>query len=248
MKFGFIVATAVGLFISGAASAAEIKVIASGATKEIINEILPAFEKNSGHKVAIEFTGTANIKKRIAAGETYDLVIVGAPEIDAFAQQGKIASGTRTDLMKSGVGVAVRSGASKPDIESSEALKKTLLAAKSIGYSSGPSGDHMVNLVERMGIADQVKPKMKQVPSGSRISTMIESGEAEIGFQQISELIHENGIDYIGPLPSEVQKITVYAAGLHTGAREPEAAKALVKALAGPDAATLIKAHGMEPG
>jgi molybdate transport system substrate-binding protein len=248
MKFGFIVATAVGLFISGAASAAEIKVIASGATKEIINEILPAFEKNSGHKVAIEFTGTANIKKRIAAGETYDLVIVGAPEMDAFAQQGKIASGTRTDLMKSGVGVAVRSGASKPDIGSSEALKKTLLAAKSIGYSSGPSGDHMVNLVERMGIADQVKPKMKQVPSGSRISTMIESGEAEIGFQQISELIHENGIDYIGPLPSEVQKITVYAAGLHTGAREPEAAKALVKALAAPDAATLIKAHGMEPG
>ena len=248
MKFGFIVATAVGLFISGAASAAEIKVIASGATKEIINEILPAFEKNSGHKVAIEFTGTANIKKRIAAGETYDLVIVGAPEIDAFAQQGKIASGTRTDLMKSGVGVAVRSSASKPDIGSSEALKKTLLAAKSIGYSSGPSGDHMVNLVERMGIADQVKPKMKQVPSGSRISTMIESGEAEIGFQQISELIHENGIDYIGPLPSEVQKITVYAAGLHTGAREPEAAKALVKALAAPDAATLIKAHGMEPG
>lgn len=248
MKFGFIVATAVGLFISGAASAAEIKVIASGATKEIINEILPAFEKNSSHKVAIEFTGTANIKKRIAAGETYDLVIVGAPEIDAFVQQGKIASGTRTDLMKSGVGVAVRSGASKPDIGSSGALKKTLLAAKSIGYSSGPSGDHMVNLVERMGIADQVKPKMKQVPSGSRISTMIESGEAEIGFQQISELIHENGIDYIGPLPSEVQKITVYAAGLHTGAREPEAAKALVKALAAPDAATLIKAHGMEPG
>ena len=248
MKFGFIVATAVGLFISGAASAAEIKVIASGATKEIINEILPTFEKNSGHKVAIEFTGTANIKKRIAAGETYDLVIVGAPEIDAFAQQGKIASGTRTDLMKSGVGVAVRSGASKPDIGSSEALKKTLLAAKSIGYSSGPSGDHMVNLVERMGIADQVKPKMKQVPSGSRISTMIESGEAEIGFQQISELIHENGIDYIGPLPSEVQKITVYAAGLHTGAREPEAAKALVKALAAPDAATLVKAHGMVPG
>ena len=243
-----LVATAVGLFISGAASAAEIKVIASGATKEIINEILPTFEKNSGHKVAIEFTGTANIKKRIAAGETYDLVIVGAPEIDAFAQQGKIASGTRTDLMKSGVGVAVRSGASKPDIGSSEALKKTLLAAKSIGYSSGPSGDHMVNLVERMGIADQVKPKMKQVPSGSRISTMIESGEAEIGFQQISELIHENGIDYIGPLPSEVQKITVYAAGLHTGAREPEAAKALVKALAAPDAATLIKAHGMDPG
>ncbi|MGY2805679.1 molybdate ABC transporter substrate-binding protein [Bradyrhizobium sp. USDA 4506] len=248
MKSGFIVATAVFLLVSGAASAAEIKVLASGATKEIINEILPAFENDSGHKVAITFTGTANIKKHIAAGETYDLVIVGAPVIDAFAQQGKIASGTRTDLMKSGVGVAVRAGASKPDIGSSEALKKTLLAAKSIGYSSGPSGDHVLNLVERMGIADQVKSKMKQVPSGSRISTMIESGEAEIGFQQISELIHEKGIDYLGPLPSELQKITVFSAGLHTGAKEPEAAKALVKALTAPNAATVIKAYGMEPG
>ncbi|MGY3492786.1 MULTISPECIES: molybdate ABC transporter substrate-binding protein [unclassified Bradyrhizobium] len=248
MKSGFIVATAVFLLVSGAASAAEIKVLASGATKEIINEILPAFEKDSGHKVAITFAGTANIKRHIAAGETYDLVIVGAPVIDAFAQQGKIASGTRTDLMKSGVGVAVRAGASKPDIGSSEALKKTLLAAKSIGYSSGPSGDHVLNLVERMGIADQVKSKMKQVPSGSRISTMIESGEAEIGFQQISELIHEKGIDYLGPLPSELQKITVFSAGLHTGAKEPEAAKALVKALTAPNAATVIKAYGMEPG
>lgn len=150
--------------------------------------------------------------------------------------------------MKSGVGVAVRAGASKPDVGSSEALKKTLLAAKSIGYSSGPSGDHVVNLVERMGIADQVKSKMKQVPSGSRISTMIESGEAEIGFQQTSELIHEKGIDYLGPLPSELQKITVFSAGVHTGAKEPEAAKALVKALTAPNAAPVIKAHGMEPG
>jgi len=150
--------------------------------------------------------------------------------------------------MKSGVGVAVRAGASKPDIGSSEALKKTLLAAKSIGYSSGPSGDHVLNLIERMGIADQVKPKMKQVPSGSRISTMIESGDAEIGFQQISELIHEKGINYLGPLPSELQKITVFSAGLPTGANEPEAAKALVKALTAPNAATVIKAYGMEPG
>lgn len=99
-----------------------------------------------------------------------------------------------------------------------------------------------------MGIAAQVKPKMKQVPSGTRISTMIDSGEVEIGFQQISELIHENGIDYLGPLPSEVQKITVFSAGLHTGAKAPEAAKTLIKALTSPDAATVIKAHGMEPG
>jgi molybdate transport system substrate-binding protein len=207
--------------------------------------LVPQFEKNSGHKVAITWTGTA---KRIAAGEVYDLVIVGGPVIDAFSQQGKVVSGSRVDLMKSGVGVAVRAGAPKPDIGSSEALKKTLLAAKSIGYSSGPSGDYMVSLIERMGIAGQVKPKMKQVPSGTRISTMIESGEAEIGFQQVSELIHEKGIDYLGSLPSDVQKITVFSAGLHTGAKETEAAKSLIKALTGPGAATVIKQHGMEPG
>jgi molybdate transport system substrate-binding protein len=168
--------------------------------------------------------------------------------IDAFTKEGKVAPGSRVDLMKSGVGVAVRAGAPKPDIGSSEALKRTLLAAKSIGYSSGPSGDYMVSLIERMGIADQVKPRMKQVPSGTRISTMIESGEAEIGFQQISELIHEKGIDYLGPLPSDVQKITVFSAGLHTGAKEPEAAKTLVKALTGAEAVPVIKQHGREPG
>jgi len=127
-------------------------------------------------------------------------------------------------------------------------LKKTLLSAKSIGYSSGPSGDYVVSMIERMGIADQVKPRMKQVPSGTRISTIIENREAEIGFQQVSELIHEKGIEYLGPLPSDIQKITVFSAGLHTGAKQPDAAKALVKALTTPAAASVIKHHGMDPG
>ncbi len=248
MKLGFIFVAAASLFQFNVASAAEITVLASGATKEVIVELVPQFEKSSGNKVAITWTGTANIKKRIAAGEVYDLVIVGGPVIDAFSQQGKVVPGSRVDLMKSGVGVAVHAGATKPDIGSSETLKKTLLAAKSIGYSSGPSGEHVMSLIERMGIADQVKPRMKQVPSGTRIGTMIESGEVEIGFQQISELIHEKGIDYLGPLPSDVQKITVFSAGLHTAAKEPGAAKALVKALTGPEAAPVIKQHGMEPG
>jgi molybdate transport system substrate-binding protein len=239
---------AAGSVFASSVSAAEIKVLASGATKEVIDEMLPAFEKASGNKVGIVFTGTANIKKRIAAGEVFDLVIVGGPVVDAFIQQGKIISGSRTDLMKSGVGVAVRAGAPKPEIGSSDALKKTLLSAKSIGYSSGPSGDYVVSLVERMGIADRIKPKMKQVPSGTRIGAMLDSGEAEIGFQQISELIHEKGIDYLGPLPSSVQKITVFSAGIPADAKEQEAAKSLVKALKSPDAVTAVKAHGMEPG
>ena len=143
---------------------------------------------------------------------------------------------------------AVRAGAPKPDISSSEALKKTLLAAKSIGYSTGPSGVYVMSLLERMGIADQVKSKLKQTPSGVRIGTIIANGEAEIGFQQISELIHEPGVDYLGPLPAEVQNITIYSAGIHSGAKQPEAAKELVKALTGPVAAPVIKKHGMEPG
>jgi len=248
MKFKFLVAATASLFLSDAASAAEINVLAVGATKEAYVELVPNFEKSSGHKVVTTWTGSANIKKQIAAGEVYDVVIVGAPDIDAFIKQGKVVPGSRVDLMKSGVGVGVRAGAPKPDIRSSEALKKSVLAAKSIGYSTGPSGVYMVALFERMGIADQVKPKLKQVPSGERIGTFITSGEAEIGFQQISELIHAPGVDYLGPLPPDVQKITVYSAAIHSGAKQPVAAKELVKALTGPVAAPVIKKHGMEPG
>ena len=248
MKVGSFLATVASLFLSCIASAAEIKVLAAGATEEILAELVPQFEISSGHKVVATFTGTANIKKQIAAGEVYDLVIVGGPEIDAFIQLGTIVPGSRADLVKSGVGVAVRVGSPRPDISSSEALKKTLLAAKSVGTSTGPSGVHMAVLFERMGIADQIKPKLKQVPSGVRIGSIIASGEAEIGFQQISELIHSPGVEFIGPLPSEVQKITVYSAGIHIGAKQPEAAKALVKSLTAPAAAVVIKKYGMEPG
>jgi molybdate transport system substrate-binding protein len=248
VKIRFLVAATANLFLSYAASAAEIKVLAPGATKEVYLDLVPQFEQSSGHKVMTTWSGTADIKKRMAADEVYDVVIVGAPDIDAFIKQGKMVAGSRIDLMKSGVGVAVRAGAPKPDISSSEALKKTLLAAKSIGYSTGPSGVYVVSLIERMDIADQIKSKLKQVPSGARIGSIITSGEAEIGFQQISELIHAPGVDYVGPLPADVQKITVYSAGIHRGATQPEAAKELVKALTGPGAAPVIKNHGMEPG
>lgn len=248
MKLGVLLAAAASLLQPSFASAVEIKVLASGATKEAYVEVVPEFEKISGYKVVTTWTGSANIKKQIAAGEVYDLVIVGGSVIDAFIQQGKVVAGSRVDLMKSGVGVGVRAGAPKPDISSSEALKRTVLAARSIGYSTGPSGEYVLSLFERMGIADQVKPKLRQVPSGARISTFITSGEAEIGFQQISELIDAPGVDYLGPLPPEVQKITVFSAGIHSGAKQPQAAKELVKFLTAPSAASVIKKHGMEPG
>ena len=248
MKLGLIVATAATLVLPATAVAVEIRVLAVGAIKEAYVELVPEFETNFGHKIITTWTGSANIRKQIAAGEIYDLVIVGGQEIDAFIQQGKIVPGSRVDLVKSGVGVGVRAGAPKPDISSSEALKKTVLNSKSIGYSTGPSGEHVLALFERMGITDLVKPRLKQVPSGARIGTFIANGEAEIGFQQISELIHAPGVDYLGPLPSGAQKITVYSAGVHSGAKQQEAAKELVKALAAPAAASVIRKYGMEPG
>jgi molybdate transport system substrate-binding protein len=248
MKIRVLVAATAGLFLSVPAIAAEIKVLAVGPVKEVyLDEIIPQFEKKSGHTVSTTWSGTADIKKRLAAGEVYDVVIVSGPDIDAFIKQGNMVAGSRIDLMKSGIGVGIRAGATKPDISSSEALKQTILAAKSIGYSTGPSGDYMATLFDRMGIADMVKSKIKQTPSGVRISTLIANGEAEIGFHQISEIIHEPGVDYLGPLPSDVQKTTVWSAGVHSRSSQPEAAKALIETLAAPASAPTIKKHGMEP-
>ena len=243
-----LLAATAALFVASSASAAEIKVLASGATKEAYLELVPQFEKASGHKVVTTWAGTVDIKKRIAAGEVFDLIVVAGPEIDAFIKQSKMAAGSRVDLMKSGVGAAVRAGAPKPDIGSAEALKKAVLAAKTVGYSTGPSGVYMESLFERMGISAQIKPKLKQTQPGVLIGTIIASGEAEIGFQQVSELIHVPGIDFIGPLSADVQKITVFSSGIHASAKEPDAAKALVKFITAPAAAPVIKKHGMEPG
>ena len=243
-----LLAATTALFVVSSASAAEIKVLASGATKEAYLELVPQFEKASGHKVVTTWAGTVDIKRRIAVGEVFDLIVVAGPEIDEFIKQSKMAASSRVDLMKSGVGAAVRAGAPKPDISSAEALKKAVLAAKTVGYSTGPSGVYMEALFERMGIAAQVKPKLKQTQPGVLIGTIIASGEAEIGFQQVSELIHVSGIDFIGPLSADVQKITVFSSGIHAGAKEPDAAKAFVKFITAPAAAPVIKKHGMEPG
>jgi molybdate transport system substrate-binding protein len=226
----------------------EIKVMASAAVKEAYLELVPQFEQASKHKVVTIWSGTADMMKRLKAGESVDLVIIGTNSLDELTQLGKIVRGSRVDLMKSGVGVAVRAGTPKPDISSGDAVKRALLSAKSIGYSSGPSGVYLDGLFQRMGIADQLKPKLKQPPSGASVGEMIARGEAEIGFHQVSELIHVAGIDFLGPLPPDIQQITVFSSGIHTGATEPEAAKALVKFLTSPAAVTVIKKNGMEPG
>jgi molybdate transport system substrate-binding protein len=247
MKITSIVAATTALLFSGMASAAEINVISTQATQEAYLELVAQFEKASGHQVKSVFTGTLNVQKRLAAGEPYDLIIMAGPAIDEQIKLGKALAGSRVDIAQSGTGLAVRKGAAKPDISSADAFKKTLLTAKSIGYSTGPSGLYMLSVFERLGIADQVKGKLRQTPSGVFVGTLIANGEAEVGFQQISELVHFAGIDYVGPLPGELQRMTVFSAGIHANAKQADAARALVAFVTAPAAAPVIRKHGLEP-
>ncbi len=230
------------------AHAAEIKVIASVAVKEVVLDLIPAFEKSSGHKVATIWAGTETITKRISGGEVVDIVLIAAPNIDKLITEGRLVARSRADVAKSGIGVAVRAGLPRPDISSGEAVKKAVLAANSVAYSSGPSGFYLADLFKKMGIADQIKDKVKQTPSGVQVGEVVARGEADLGFQQVSELLHLKGIDYLGPLPADIQQITVFSAGLHTAATAPDAAKALIKFLTGTEAAPIIRKSGMEPG
>lgn len=227
---------------------AEVKVIASNAAKEAVLDLIPAFEKSSGHKVTMIWAGTEAITKRISGGEIVDVVLIAAPNIDKLISEKKLVEGSRTNIAKSGIGVAVRAGLPKPDISSGDAVKKAVLDAKSVAYSSGPSGFYIAELLKKMGIAEQIKDKVKQTPSGVQVGEVVARGDADLGFQQISELLHVNGIHYLGPLPPDIQHLTIWSTGIHSTAPSPDAAKALVKYLSGPDAGASIRKAGMEPG
>jgi len=227
-------------------SEVELKMLSALATREAYLELIPQFERANGLKVAITWAGTVDIMKRVEAGECYDLVIASKGAIDDLTKLGKITATSRLDVASSGIGVAVRRGAPRPDISSAESLMRALLAAKSVGYSTGPSGVYLAGLFERLGIAGDIKAKHSSVPSGGTIGTIIASGEAEIGFQQISELVHAEGIDLIGPLPAEVQYLTVITAGIPTNAKEPAAAEALVKFLTAPASKDVIERAGLQ--
>lgn len=249
MKYSIIFAV-VGLavLLPGAASAVEIKVLSTQAPEQAYRELVPQFEKASGHTVTTIFTGTLDVQKRIAAGEAYDLIIMAGPAIDDFIKAGKIVPGSRVNIARSGVGVAVRAGAPKPDIGTTEAVKKTLLAAKSIGYSTGPSGVYLTGLFARLGVAEAIKKRLKQTPTGVFVGNLVASGEAEIGFQQVSELAHFPGVDYVGPLPADIQEVTVFASGIQAGAQQVAAAKDWIEFLTAPAAAPAFKSRGLDPG
>jgi molybdate transport system substrate-binding protein len=240
-------ATAGAVLLAGVAHAAEIKVIGSPGTKEPYTLLVPGFEKESGHKVTTIWDGVVNTHKRIAGGEVADVVMVPAAQIDDLIKQGKLVPDTRVVIAKSGVGVAIRAGAPKIEM-TSEGIKKALLNAKSIAYSTGPSGVHIANLIKKWGIEEQVRGKIVPPRTGTPIGEVVARGDAEIGFQQVSELLPVKGIDFLGALPGDINEITEFAAAVHKSATAPDAGRALLKFLTAPAAAPTIKKTGMEPG
>jgi molybdate transport system substrate-binding protein len=242
----------VSLVLAGAAAAAEIRVISSGGFTAAYDNLIAEFERRSGHKLLSAYGSSMGnapdaIPARLARGEPVDVIILAAPALDGFIREGKAVEGSRVDLAESRIGFAVRAGAPKPDISTVEALRRTLLGAPSIAYSASASGTYFANeMVQRLGAADQVLPKSRRILS-ERVGTVVARGDAELGLQQLSELLPIKGVDLLGPMPPELQRVTVFSAGIVAGAREPEAARELIRFLASPAAAEAVTATGLDP-
>jgi molybdate transport system substrate-binding protein len=239
------------VLLFAAADAAEIKVMSSGGFTAAYQDLTPMFERTSENTVTTAYGASMggapdSIPSRLGRGEPADVVIMASTALDDLIKQGKVVPGSRVDLARSSIGMAVRAGAPKPDISSVDGLKRALLEAKSIAYSASASGVYLSTVMfPRLGIADQIKDKAKRIES-ERVGTVVARGDAEIGFQQVSELLPIAGIDYVGPLPPEVQQVSIFSAGIAVGAKEPDAARSLIQFLASPAAAPVVTKTGME--
>ena len=225
----------------------EIKGISSMATKLVLADLAQAYQQRSGQRVAIESVGGVDAAKRVQAGDAFDVVFLAADAIDKLIASGHVQPGSRVDLVRSGVAVAVRAGASRPDISSEDAVRNAVLRARNISYSTGPSGVALAKLFERWGIADQIKDRIVTAPPGVPVGSLVAKGEVELGFQQLSELMNLEGITVLGPLPSTIQIITTFSAGVCSASQQPEAVRAMLAAMNTPETADVKRRHGMEP-
>jgi len=249
MTIGTFAAATVGaVMLAGVANAAEIKVIGSPGTRAPYTLLVPGFEKATGHKVTTTWGGVTEVWKRVGGGEVADVVMLPLAQIDDLLKQGKLVSDSKVDVATSGIGVAIRTGAPKIDAGSSDGIRKALIGAKTIAYSAGPSGIHIEHLIAKWGLTDQLKAKIVPPIPNVPIGEIVARGDAEIGFQQVSELLPVKGIDYLGPLPPDINEVTVFSAAVHKAAGPSDAARALLKYLTAPEAAAIIRKTGMEPG
>ncbi|MCC6814452.1 MAG: substrate-binding domain-containing protein [Rubrivivax sp.] len=222
---------------------AALTVISSMATRKLLGELI---DKLAGAPVTVESVGGVDAARRVAAGEVFDAVVLGADAIDRLITDGQVRAGSRVDLVRSGVALAVKAGAPRPDIGSAQAVRAAVLAARTVGCSTGPSGVALARLFEHWGIAEQVQARLVVPPPGTPVGALIARGEVELGFQQLSELMFLPGIDVLGPLPEPIQITTVFAGGVPTASRQPQAAQALLERLAAPDLTAIKRANGMD--
>jgi molybdate transport system substrate-binding protein len=221
--------------------------ISSMATRRVLAELAATYERQSGQPIDIVSVSGVDAARRVGDGEAFDFVVLAADVIEQLASNGRVHPESRTDLVRSAVAMAVAASATRPDVGTEAAVRDAVLRARGIGYSTGPSGVHLVRLFERWGIADTIAPRIVQAPAGVPVGTLVARGDVELGFQQLSELMHLPGIHVLGLLPPEIQVVTVFSAAVCTASNRAAAADALLAFLASPDADAVKRRHGMEP-
>ena len=221
--------------------------ISSMATRHLLAELADAWQRRSGQRVAVESVGGVDALRRVQAGEPFDFVVLASDAIGELAAAGRVVPGSRVDLARSGVAIVVAAGTRRPDIAHEDAVRQAVLSARSIGYSTGPSGAHLARLFARWGIAETLAARLVQARPGVPVGTLVARGEVELGFQQLSELMDFAGVDVVGLLPPEIQALTVFSAGACATSARPGAVAALLSYLASPETADAKRRHGMEP-
>lgn len=221
--------------------------ISSMATRQLLNELADLYTQRSGCRVAIESIGGVDAARRVQAGEPFDVVVLASDAIDKLIAEQRVVAGSKIDVARSGVAIAVRAGAARPAIRSEDALRATVRSARTVGYSTGPSGVQLAKLFERWGIADEIRDRIVQATPGIPVGSLVAKGEVELGFQQLSELLHVAGIAIIGPLPPAIQIVTTFSAGVCTVSQQPDAARALLEFMVSPAAEEAKRRQGMEP-
>ena len=227
-------------------SQSALKLLSSMATRELLNELIAQYERSSGHRVTAEAAGGVDVAKRVRAGEAVDVVVLSSTAIDSLIAAGSLLPDSRVDLVRSGVAIAVRAGATQPDVASEEAVKRAVLNAKTLSYSTGPSGVYLEKLFERWGILEEIRSRIVVPPPGKPVGSLVADGSVELGFQQLSELMTLPGIKVIGPLPPEIQTITLFSGGVSPGCSRPELGRALLEYMASPASAPAKRQFGME--
>lgn len=224
---------------------ATLKLISSMATREVLNELAARYERDTHQKVATEAAGGVDVAKRVQNGEAVDIVVLASNAIDKLIADGKVLAG-RVDLVQSGVSIAVRAGAARPDVSSEEAVKRAVTNARTVSYSTGPSGVYLEKMFARWGILEDIRPRIVVPPPGKPVGSLVADGTVELGFQQLSELINLAGVEVVGPLPPAIQTITIFSGGVSANSAQPDAARAVLQFMASPAAAEAKKRHGME--